>query len=215
MPSKYKRVAVTLPAETWELVCDSPDMELRDQVKAPKMEVNLCAVKADLKADIPVPARISLTSRAHPVAGRPEGSGLGRDNSSPAGYLPLVEYEQQSKCCTIAEVRSRRSAGRRTATRARSKAGGMSIASPRIGSAFFLSPEYVPRPSACAGVSYCTTSVLLRKLVPRVRSGGKRKVGGKPFGSKPRDKVPVRRENARNDRGDVEPAGGLGGAGGQ
>src|ERR1035441_7022202 len=22
-------------------------------------------------------------------------------NSSPTGYLPLVEYEQQSKCCTI------------------------------------------------------------------------------------------------------------------
>src|ERR1039457_2358522 len=56
---------------------------------------------------------------------------------------------------------------------------------------------------------------LIRKLVLRVRSIGKRKVGGKPFGSKPRDKVPVRRENARNDRGDVEPAGGLGGAGGQ
>src|ERR1019366_240816 len=56
---------------------------------------------------------------------------------------------------------------------------------------------------------------VIRKLVLRVRSGWKRKVGGKPFGSKPRDKVPVRRENARNDRGDVEPAGGLGGAGGQ
>ena len=39
-------VTVTLPAETWELVCDSLDMDLRDQVlgevgKSPKVEVSI------------------------------------------------------------------------------------------------------------------------------------------------------------------------------
>ena len=65
------------------------------------------------------------------------------------------------------------------------------------------------------GLVLCDLRALVRELVLRVRSGGKREVGGTLFGSKPRDKVPVRRENARNDSGDVEPAGGLGGAGGQ
>jgi hypothetical protein len=59
VPAKYKRVTVTLPAETWELVCDSLDLDLRQQVlgdvKAPKVEVSLSAVKADLKADVLVP----------------------------------------------------------------------------------------------------------------------------------------------------------------
>jgi len=59
VPAKYKRVTVTLPAETWEELCDSVSFELRDklldEVKSPKVEVSLSAVKTDLKdgADIP------------------------------------------------------------------------------------------------------------------------------------------------------------------
>jgi hypothetical protein len=59
VPTKYKRVTVTLPAETWELVCDSLDLDLRDQVleevKSAKVEVSTSLVKMDLKADIVVP----------------------------------------------------------------------------------------------------------------------------------------------------------------
>jgi hypothetical protein len=59
VPTKYKRVTVTLPAATWELVCDSLDLDLRDQVldevKSPKVEVQSSLVKPDLKAGIPVP----------------------------------------------------------------------------------------------------------------------------------------------------------------
>jgi len=59
VPTKYKRVTITLPAETWELLCDSLDMDLRDQVlsevKSPKMDVATSLVKADLKANIDVP----------------------------------------------------------------------------------------------------------------------------------------------------------------
>jgi Siphovirus Gp157 len=59
VPTKYKRVTVTLPAETWELVCDSLDLDLREQVlgevKSPKIEVSTSLVKTDLKADIAVP----------------------------------------------------------------------------------------------------------------------------------------------------------------
>ena len=44
---------------SWELVCDSLDLELRDQVlgevRSAKVEVSLSAVKVDLKADIAVP----------------------------------------------------------------------------------------------------------------------------------------------------------------
>jgi hypothetical protein len=59
VPTKYKRVTVSLPAETWESVCDSLDLDLREQllgeVKSPKIEVSTSLVKADLKADIAVP----------------------------------------------------------------------------------------------------------------------------------------------------------------
>jgi hypothetical protein len=59
VPTKYKRVTITLPAETWELVCDSLDLDCREQVlgevKSPKVEVSASLVKADLKADIVVP----------------------------------------------------------------------------------------------------------------------------------------------------------------
>jgi Siphovirus Gp157 len=59
VPTRYKRVTVTLPAETWELVCDSLDLDLREQVlgevKSPKIEVSTSLVKTDLKADIAVP----------------------------------------------------------------------------------------------------------------------------------------------------------------
>jgi hypothetical protein len=41
VPTKYKRVTVTLPAETWELLCDSLELDLREQVlaevRAPKV----------------------------------------------------------------------------------------------------------------------------------------------------------------------------------
>jgi hypothetical protein len=59
VPTRYKRVTVTLPAETWELVCDSLDLDLREQVlgevKSPKIEVSTSLVKTDLKAEIAVP----------------------------------------------------------------------------------------------------------------------------------------------------------------
>jgi Siphovirus Gp157 len=58
VPTRYKRVTVTLPAETWELVCDSLDLDLRDQVlgevKSAKVEVSTSLVKSDLKAEITV-----------------------------------------------------------------------------------------------------------------------------------------------------------------
>jgi hypothetical protein len=58
VPTKYKRVTITLPAETWELVCDSLDFQLREQVlsevRSPKVEVATSLVKADLKAGVEV-----------------------------------------------------------------------------------------------------------------------------------------------------------------
>lgn len=58
VPTRYKRVTITLPAESWELVCDSLDLDLRDQVLAavtsPKIEVSTSLVKADLKAGVEV-----------------------------------------------------------------------------------------------------------------------------------------------------------------
>jgi len=59
VPTKYKRVIITLPVATWELVCDSLELNLREQVlgeiKSPKVEVSLSLVKADLKAGLGVP----------------------------------------------------------------------------------------------------------------------------------------------------------------
>jgi len=59
VPTKYKRVTITLPAETWELVCDSLDLDLREhvlgEVKSPKVEVSTSLVKADLKSGVSVP----------------------------------------------------------------------------------------------------------------------------------------------------------------
>jgi Siphovirus Gp157 len=59
VPTRYKRVTITLPAETWELVCDSLDLDLREEVlgeaKSAKVEVSTSLVKTDLKADIAVP----------------------------------------------------------------------------------------------------------------------------------------------------------------
>jgi hypothetical protein len=59
VPDKYKRVTVTLPVNTWELVCDSLDLDLRDQVlgevKGAKIDISTSSVKAALKADIAVP----------------------------------------------------------------------------------------------------------------------------------------------------------------
>lgn len=59
VPAKYKRITITLPAESWELICDSLELDLRDQVLAavtsPKVEVSASLVKADLKAEIDVP----------------------------------------------------------------------------------------------------------------------------------------------------------------
>jgi hypothetical protein len=59
VPTKYKKITITLPAESWELLCDSLDLDLRDQILAevtsPKVEVSTSLVKADLKAAIDVP----------------------------------------------------------------------------------------------------------------------------------------------------------------
>ena len=59
VPTKYKRVTLTLPADTWETVCNSLDLELRDQVldevKGASVEVSRSLAYPDLKADIEVP----------------------------------------------------------------------------------------------------------------------------------------------------------------
>lgn len=53
VPIQYKRVTITLPAATWELLCDSLDLDLRDQVlaeiKSPQIEVDLAKAKSALK----------------------------------------------------------------------------------------------------------------------------------------------------------------------
>ncbi|MCU1233570.1 MAG: hypothetical protein JWP63_1537, partial [Candidatus Solibacter sp.] len=53
------RITTTLPAKTWELICDSLDLDLRErvlgEVKSAKVEVSTSLLKADLKADIAVP----------------------------------------------------------------------------------------------------------------------------------------------------------------
>lgn len=58
VPSKYMRAEVTLPLDTWTLICDSLDFDLRDQVMAEakvRKDVHLSTAKADLKAGIAVP----------------------------------------------------------------------------------------------------------------------------------------------------------------
>ncbi len=59
VPTKYKRITLTLPVETWELMCDSLDFELSEQIRAEAksidIEVSSSLVKADLKASILVP----------------------------------------------------------------------------------------------------------------------------------------------------------------
>jgi hypothetical protein len=59
VPNKYQRITLTLPAETWELMCDSLDLDLREQVlsevKSPKVEVSTSLAKADLKAGAEIP----------------------------------------------------------------------------------------------------------------------------------------------------------------
>ena len=58
VPSRYKRVTITMPVDTWDLLCDSLDLELCNQVLAdvrPKLEVSTSLVKTDLKADLSVP----------------------------------------------------------------------------------------------------------------------------------------------------------------
>ena len=59
VPAKYKRATITLPAETWHLVCASLDSELRARVvaemKSVKVEISAAVIKPDLKAGIAVP----------------------------------------------------------------------------------------------------------------------------------------------------------------
>ncbi len=59
VPTKYKRVTVTLPAETWEVVCDALEMDLREQVlgeiRSAKVEVSAGLIKKDLKSQIAIP----------------------------------------------------------------------------------------------------------------------------------------------------------------
>ena len=44
VPTKYKRITITLPAEVWELLCDSLDLAVRElalgEVRSPRVEVN-------------------------------------------------------------------------------------------------------------------------------------------------------------------------------
>ena len=59
VPAKYKRVTVTLPAATWELMMDSLDLELREQVlgevTTPKADVNRTLAYTDLAAEVAIP----------------------------------------------------------------------------------------------------------------------------------------------------------------
>jgi hypothetical protein len=59
VPTKYKRITLTLPYETWETVLDSLDLDFRDQVlaelKSPKIEVSRSLAADDLKANVAVP----------------------------------------------------------------------------------------------------------------------------------------------------------------
>ena len=59
VPTKYKRVTVTMTADTWEAMMDSLDLELREQVlgevTSPKLEVNRTVAYADLAADAAIP----------------------------------------------------------------------------------------------------------------------------------------------------------------
>jgi len=59
VPAKYKRAAMTLPADLWEELMDSINFELRERVLAaitsPRLEVSSSLIKADLKADVAVP----------------------------------------------------------------------------------------------------------------------------------------------------------------
>ena len=59
VPTKYKRVTVTLTAETWEMMIDSLDLELREQVLGevanPKIDVDRTLAYSDLAADVAIP----------------------------------------------------------------------------------------------------------------------------------------------------------------
>jgi len=59
VPNRYKRATITLPAELWEELMESIDLDFRDRVlgavTSPKLEVSTTLVKADLKAEIAVP----------------------------------------------------------------------------------------------------------------------------------------------------------------
>ena len=59
VPTRYKRATITLPAELWEELMESIDLEFRDRVLAavtsPKVDVSATLVKAALKAEIAVP----------------------------------------------------------------------------------------------------------------------------------------------------------------
>lgn len=59
VPSKFKRATVTLPAELWEQMIDSLDLELAAQVieavRAPKLEVSSSSVKKAIDAGEKVP----------------------------------------------------------------------------------------------------------------------------------------------------------------
>jgi len=59
VPARYKRATITLPAELWEELMESLDLNFRDRVLAavlsPKLEVSATLVKADLKAEVAVP----------------------------------------------------------------------------------------------------------------------------------------------------------------
>lgn len=59
VPTAYKRATVTLPAELWEQMLDSLDLEMRAQVieavRAPRLEVSLSTAKKALDAGVEIP----------------------------------------------------------------------------------------------------------------------------------------------------------------
>ena len=59
VPAQYKTLTIKLPAERWEQLLDSLDMEtakdLIDAVKKAEVSIDKRAVKAALEAEIPVP----------------------------------------------------------------------------------------------------------------------------------------------------------------
>jgi hypothetical protein len=57
VPSRHKTISLSMPAETWETLLDSLDLELRaqvlDQIKRPDVTVSRTSVKAEIERETP------------------------------------------------------------------------------------------------------------------------------------------------------------------